>query len=165
MDKYNQIFKDACIKYFPGGEISWLQLKAQGIAESNLEPQAVSPCGARGIMQLMPATAEELGVKDPFDPEENIFAGTRYLRRMWDIFKKELMPDRWYFALGAYNAGPGNIIQAQKIAKQRGLVDYDWGAITCVLPVITGHHAAETINYVARVKRIYSDLTLSEYKK
>jgi soluble lytic murein transglycosylase-like protein len=72
--------------------------------ESAFNPKAVSPVGARGLMQLMPATARFLGVKDSFDARQNIFAGTKYLRTLLDTFNGDLD-----LTLAAYNAGPGAV--------------------------------------------------------
>lgn len=74
--------------------------------ESNFDPKAISPKNARGLMQLMPQTAAQLGVKDVFDPEENVNAGTHYLRDLLTKYGNNLT-----LALAAYNAGPERVDQ------------------------------------------------------
>ena len=78
--------------------------------ESGFHPCAVSSKGALGLMQLMPATAEELGVRDPFDIRENLSGGSRFLKQLIDRYAGDIR-----LALGAYNAGPGRVDRIRAI--------------------------------------------------
>jgi len=78
-------------------------VKAVIHAESAFDPKAVSPKGAMGLMQLMPGTAQALGVAQPFLAEQNVHGGVRYLRALHDKYGS------WSHALAAYNAGPGAV--------------------------------------------------------
>ena len=99
-------------------------------AESNYNARAVSPKGAMGLMQLMPDTAREMGVADPFDPEANIHGGVKYLSQLLVLLNGELP-----LALAAYNAGPSRVVGKNRI------------------PPIP-----ETRNYVERVLKYYNNL-------
>jgi soluble lytic murein transglycosylase-like protein len=85
--------------------------------ESAFDPDAVSHKGAQGMMQLMPGTSRALGVVCPFDPRENILAGTRYLRRLYDRFGS------WSRALAGYHAGPGRVEAGRLPGETRRYVD------------------------------------------
>jgi soluble lytic murein transglycosylase-like protein len=106
---YKTIIKKAAERY----EIDPALVKAIIMAESNYNPRAISKMGARGLMQLMPATAEALGVEDCFNPEHNIHAGVRYFRQLLDRFDGNIE-----FALAAYNAG------SRKVRKYNGIPPY-----------------------------------------
>ena len=96
-EKYDDIIANASQQY----DVSFPLLKAIIKAESDFDPRAVSKKGAKGLMQIMPENFKPLGIKDPFDPSQNIHAGARYFKQMYDRFKGKLS-----LSLAAYNAGP-----------------------------------------------------------
>jgi soluble lytic murein transglycosylase-like protein len=97
---YDHIINNKSYKY----NIEPAIIKAVISAESNWDPRAVSGKGAIGLMQLMPTTAEDMQVVNPFDPEENIEGGTKYLRHLLNRFNGDMD-----LALAAYNAGPARV--------------------------------------------------------
>ena len=101
-------------------------LKAVAKAESGFDPDAVSGCGAQGIMQLMPFTSESYGVTDPFDTKQNIYAGAQLLSELLDNYNGNAT-----LALAAYNAGSGSV------QKYGGVPPYD-----------------ETVNYINKINDI-----------
>lgn len=144
-----------------GDRVDWRWFKAQAMAESALDSKAVSPAGARGIMQMMPATFEECKRKlnlpdaDPFDPLIGIKFGVYYDLQMWRIWREERDIERLRFMFGSYNAGAGNIIKAQRLASPTHL----WWAVAKELPRVTGiGHARETQLYVKRIESFYRQL-------
>lgn len=96
----DDIFQKAANKY----NVSVDLLKAIGKAESNFNANAVSRCGAQGVMQLMPSTAASLGVTDSLDPEQNIMGGAKYISTLLKKYDGDTN-----LALAAYNAGSGNV--------------------------------------------------------
>ena len=101
-----QKIKNSILKAAQKYELPVNLIKGVIRAESNFQVKAVSHAGAQGLMQLMPDTARDLGVKNPFNIEENIDGGSRYLRKMLDSFGGDLK-----LALAAYNAGPEAVIK------------------------------------------------------
>lgn len=112
---YVQEIKDAAERY--GVPIKLVSAVIR--AESGFNARAVSPKGARGLMQLMPTTAATLGVRNSFDPRENIDGGVRHLRALIDRF-----PNRLPLALAAYNAGEKAVVQYNGIPPYPETQDY-----------------------------------------
>lgn len=111
----------------------WRLVAAQCYQESGFDPNAVSWAGASGLMQLMPSTAAQMGLKKEliFKPAENIAAATRYIAHLQNIFKSVPDPmERIMFVLGAYNAGPGHIQDAQALARKYGRNANSWSDVS-----------------------------------
>ena len=120
---YSRMIAEAAAQHAVPERLIWAVIRV----ESGFDHRAVSPRGARGLMQLMPETAAILGVRDAFDPRENIHAGTRHLRAMMERFPRDVR-----LAVAAYNAGE------KAVAAFRGIPPFP-----------------ETRDYVTRVMRYY----------
>jgi soluble lytic murein transglycosylase-like protein len=123
-NRYDTLIKEASKKY----EVDFPLLKAIMKVESNFNPKAVSRKGAMGLMQIMPGNFKSFGIKNPFDPRQNIMAGAWYFKRLLNRFNGKL-----HLALAAYNAGPDHVERLNSI------------------PPIS-----ETENYVKKVIRYYN---------
>ena len=127
MQKRHAIYKPVIHKHAKTHNLPPELISAVMRVESCYDRRAVSRSGARGLMQLMPATAMQLGVNDSFDPEQNIEAGVRYLAQMLARFGNELE-----LGLAAYNAGP------EAVAAYQGVPPFP-----------------ETRSYVSRIRKLY----------
>ncbi|MGD2136255.1 MAG: transporter substrate-binding domain-containing protein [Gemmatimonadales bacterium] len=146
----------------------WRLLAAQAYAESRFDPEAESVVGAVGIMQVMPRTAEALGVDDPTDPAAGIRAGVRYLRQQYELFDDVATErDRLWFALASYNAGYGHVSDGRRLARRLGHDPDRWfGEVERVLPLLARreyHGSArfgycrctEPVRYVRRIRETW----------
>ena len=156
--KYDKWFKQYNEMYRP--LIDWRLMKAQCMAESNLNPLAVSPVNAQGICQFMPATWSdtERALKldgNPFHPELNIQFASFYMMKQEKFWKSERpAADRTSLAMASYNAGAGHLVKAQRKCGGGNL----YVEIIPCLERVTGHHSVETINYVKRIWRNYIEM-------
>ncbi len=148
-DRYDRHFKKYSKRYF-GPHFEWRWFKSQGIAESNLNAKASSPVGARGIMQILPSTFEDIRKINPTflaldDPRWNIAAGIFYDRQLYRKWRKPLpSEERLFLAFSSYNAGYGRVLSAVKRTRND---KYSWQEVKRFLP-------GETKGYVARIAEL-----------
>lgn len=122
---YDDLFR----RYSSTAGWDWRLLAAQCYQESGFDPNAVSSMGAQGLMQLMPATADAMGVPEEqrFDPEQNIAAAARYIKKVYQYFSDIRDSDeRIRFTLAAYNGGVGHVQDAQILARKAGRDHLRW---------------------------------------
>ncbi len=149
-------------------ELDWRLVVSQMYEESQFDPKRVSPAGARGLMQILPRTARELGCRDVHDPEDAIDAGVKYLAWLRDRFESDLpYTDRMWFALAAYNTGLGHVDDARRLAPRMGLDPNRWfGHVErAMLLLASPKHAAaarfgfargsEPVRYVQAIRERY----------
>ena len=147
-----QIFQRYAKQY----DFDWLMLAAQGYQESRLDQGMKSRVGALGVMQVMPATGEELDVGDVREIEPNIHAGAKYLRAMMERYFSGAQLDglnRQLFAFASYNAGPARIAKLRKEAEAQGLDPNVW--FDNVEIVASKRIGQETVRYVSNIFKYY----------
>jgi membrane-bound lytic murein transglycosylase MltF len=143
-------------KYGDQYGIDYLLMAAQGYQESQLDQSVKSKVGAIGVMQVMPATGQELKVGDVRQVDANIHAGVKYMRFIIDqYYKDEPMTklDKGLFAFASYNAGPGRIGQLRREAEKRGLNPNVW--FGNVEQVASERIGRETVTYVSNIYKYY----------
>jgi len=151
------IFRKHAAKY----EIDYLLMMAQGYQESRLDQQAKSPVGAIGVMQVMPATGQDMRVGDIKLTDPNIEAGVKYMRFMMDQYFKDEPMDRLnkgLMAFASYNAGAGRIRSLRREAAKQGLDPNVW--FNNVERVVAAKIGRETVTYVSNIYKYYVAYTL-----
>ncbi len=132
LSRYSQFIKAAAKKH----GFDWHLIVAQIYQESHLNPLAKSSAGAKGLMQILPGTARSLGVNDIYNPVENINAGVRYLKTLYDHYESIEGTDRMLMALAAYNAGRGHVDDARRLAVKKNLDPDSWESLKKTLPLL-----------------------------
>lgn len=164
ISKYDHLF----MRYAPMARWDWRLLAAQCYQESCFDPKAYSWAGARGLMQIMPATAAQLGLPEEkiYEPEENIYAAVRYIIKLNTKFQDVRDPrERQLFVLGSYNGGFFHIRDAMALAKKHGRNQYRWDDVAEFVlklsspqyyndPVVKYGYmrGSETAGYVSRIR-------------
>lgn len=146
----------------------WRLIAAMAYQESHFNPRARSSAGAHGLMQLTRRTARSYGVRDLYNPEENLSAGIRYLRKLYNFFNNAKGRDRLFIAMAAYNVGQGHILDARNLARDRNLDPENWEVLSQMLPLLSkpeyyqnaiyGYcRGSEPVRYVKQIM-IYYDI-------
>lgn len=154
--RYDDTFRKYSKRFFGVG-FDWRIFKAQGMAESNLDPKAASRVGARGVMQLMPSTFGEVKSRNPEmqridDAEWNIAAGVYYDWQLWRRWERDSIDAyRQEFMLASYNAGRGTIHSAQVVARNEKFDDRAWTSIESVAPKVRRWRYGETLHYIRTI--------------
>jgi membrane-bound lytic murein transglycosylase F len=150
-------------------EMDWRLITAQMYQESRFDPKAKSWVGARGLMQVMPRTGQEIKIYNLEDPDQGILAGTKVMARYSNYFNSPEISakDRIRFALASYNCGPGHVADARDLAKEMGLDANKWfGNVEKSMLLLSNREIAkkvrygycrceEPVNYVSQIQNRY----------
>jgi membrane-bound lytic murein transglycosylase MltF len=160
---YDPVFRKYTKRFF-GPAFDWRYFKAQGFAESGLKATARSWVGARGVMQLMPSTYQQIASHRPEfgtidQPEWNIAAGIMHDRYLWELWGTEVPEaERHHFMFASYNAGEGTITRARAVARAK-FGDPVWPNVEQIAPTVQRWRYLETLGYVRRIDSTYAKLT------
>jgi membrane-bound lytic murein transglycosylase F len=132
LPRYRPFIKDAAQK----NGFDWCLIAAIAYRESHLDPLARGASDAQGLMQILPATGRSLKVADLSNPVANIKAGVHYLKALYDQLEEFEEDDRLLTALASYNAGPGHVQDARRLASKLGLDPNRWESLAKTLPLL-----------------------------
>ena len=144
------------VKHYFGVNMDWRWFRAQGIVESGLRPRARSGRGARGIMQIVPSTFEEVwnahdGLPDIYEPRWNVAAGVAYNRYLYERWASRVdRTERLSFTLASYNAGYSGVMRAVERARRAGTEGDVWDRVSPYAP-------DETREYVLRIRALMGE--------
>ncbi len=169
LSPYDKLVQESSLEH----NFDWRLIVAQMWQESNFNPNAVSPVGAQGLMQVMPRTGEDMGYPPPlFDPEKNIKAGMKYMEWVRNRFKDPLpVREQLWFTLASYNAGLGHLLDAQRLAEKLGLNPNRWfdNVEVAMLKLSEPRYfqkarygyvrGSEPVAYVRKISRLYQAYT------
>jgi membrane-bound lytic murein transglycosylase F len=169
---YDMVMKKAAAKY----GFDWRLISSIIYQESRFSPDLVGFGGSYGIMQMMPVTCERYGITDSSSVEEQIWAGAKYISFLCNIFKDKVdSADLYYFVAGAYNSGPGHILDAIALCEKYGGNPAKWSEVSEYLikkshkeyyrdeVVKCGYYPGKhTVNYVDQVMTRYNGFTLTK---
>jgi membrane-bound lytic murein transglycosylase F len=133
LPRYKEIIQGAAEKH----GFDWRLIAAQIYQESHFNPEARSHSAAYGLMQLTATVARTEGVTDIFDPRQNIEAGVRHMKNLYEHFDKAIGDDRLYIALAAYNIGQGHVWDARNLARAQNLDPNRWASLEKTLPQLS----------------------------
>ncbi len=163
-------YDDIVLKYAERYSFDWRLIVAQMYQESQFDPNAISYAGAEGLMQIIPETADLLGITDVNDPDTSIRGGIRYMDYLRGKFEEDLLlEDRLWFSLAAYNAGYGRVNRARMLAESMNLDKNKWfdnvekAMLTLAKPywkdgeTTRNCRCGQTVVYVRDIKTLYNN--------
>jgi membrane-bound lytic murein transglycosylase F len=163
-------YDDLVRKYAEEYSFDWRLIVAQMYQESRFNPHAVSFKGAEGLMQIMPSTAEDIGIHNLDNPANSIQAGVKYLSMLRGQFENDLLlEDRTWFTVASYNAGFGRVKQARELASEMGLDPNRWfgnvekAMLAMAQPfekdgeMVRNCRCGETVVYVHEIRTLYNN--------